>query len=134
MICENLREPNIMNHFLKNKHTHFEPPEKPLLFAKAPSALNGPRDPVILPQSCGQVDWEVELAVVVGREGKRIAPETAFDHIAGYTCFNDVSDRDAQYSDRQYFRGKSIDTGGPSAFSHADRQAFANQLDRLLSH
>ncbi len=91
----------------------FEPPEKPLLFAKAPSALNGPRDPVILPRSCGQVDWEVELALVIGREGKRIRAEDAFDHIAGYTIMNDVSGREAQFGDGQWFRGKSFDTFAP---------------------
>jgi len=92
---------------------HFDAPEKPLLFAKAPSALSGPTDPIVLPRSCGQVDWEVELAVVVGREGKRIAPETAFDYIAGYTVMNDVSGREAQFGDGQWFRGKSFDTFAP---------------------
>ena len=69
---------------------NFDAPEKPLLFAKAPSALTGPSDPIVLPRSCGQVDWEVELAVVVGREGKRIRREDAWDYIAGYTVMNDV--------------------------------------------
>ncbi len=92
---------------------HFEPPNKPLLFAKAPSALNGPRDPVVLPRSCGQVDWEVELAFVIGREGKRVRAEEAFDFIAGYTIMNDVSGREAQFGDGQWFRGKSFDTFAP---------------------
>jgi len=92
---------------------NFDAPEKPLLFAKAPSALNGPSDPIILPRSCGQVDWEVELAVVVGREGKRIRREDAWDYIAGYTIMNDVSGRQAQFGDGQWFRGKSFDTFAP---------------------
>ena len=92
---------------------HFEPPEKPLLFAKAPSALNGPRDPVVLPRSSGQVDWEVELALVIGREGKRIPKDEAFDYIAGYAVMNDVSGREAQFGDGQWFRGKSFDTFAP---------------------
>ncbi|MDJ0804165.1 MAG: fumarylacetoacetate hydrolase family protein [Desulfobacterales bacterium] len=92
---------------------HFEPPAKPLLFAKAPSALNGPRDPVVLPRSCGQVDWEVELALVIGRKGKRIRKQEAFDYIAGYTVMNDVSGREAQFGDGQWFRGKSFDTFAP---------------------
>lgn len=92
---------------------HFEPPTQPLLFAKAPSALNGPYDPVILPRSCGQVDWEVELALVIGREGKRITPAQAWDFIAGYTIMNDVSGREAQFGDGQWFRGKSFDTFAP---------------------
>jgi len=90
-----------------------EAPEKPLLFAKAPSALSGPRDPIILPRSCGQVDWEVELALVVGREGKRISRDRAWDYIAGYTVMNDVSGREAQFGDGQWFRGKSFDTFAP---------------------
>ncbi|HHP7235537.1 MAG TPA: fumarylacetoacetate hydrolase family protein [Desulfobacterales bacterium] len=88
-------------------------PPKPLLFCKAPSALNGPFDPVRLPRSCGQVDWEVELAVVIGREGKRIRPPEAMDYIAGVTIMNDVSGREAQFSDGQWFRGKSFDTFAP---------------------
>jgi 2,4-diketo-3-deoxy-L-fuconate hydrolase len=92
---------------------NFDAPEKPLLFAKAPSALSGPRDPIVLPRSCGQVDWEVELAVVVGREGKRIRRAEAWDYIAGYTVMNDVSGREAQFGDGQWFRGKSFDTFAP---------------------
>jgi len=92
---------------------NFEAPEKPLLFAKAPSALTGPKDPIILPRSCGQVDWEVELALVVGREGKRIPRDRAWDYIAGYTVMNDVSGREAQFGDGQWFRGKSFDTFAP---------------------
>ena len=92
---------------------NFEAPEKPLLFAKAPSALSGPKDPIILPRSCGQVDWEVELALVVGREGKRISRDKAWDYIAGYTVMNDVSGREAQFGDGQWFRGKSFDTFAP---------------------
>jgi len=95
------------------KEGHFESPEKPLLFAKAPSALTGPFDPVVLPQSCGQVDWEVELAVVIGKAGKRIRREDAWAHIAGYTIMNDVSGREAQFGDGQWFRGKSFDTFAP---------------------
>ena len=101
------------NYIEHAREGHFEPPEKPLLFAKATSALNGPCDPVILPQSCGQVDWEVELALVIGRQGKRIRPEAAFDFIAGYTIMNDVSGREAQFGDGQWFRGKSFDTFAP---------------------
>jgi 2,4-didehydro-3-deoxy-L-rhamnonate hydrolase len=92
---------------------NFDAPEKPLLFAKATSALSGPTDPILLPRSCGQVDWEVELAVVIGREGKRIHPENAWDYIAGYTIMNDVSGREAQFGDGQWFRGKSFDTFAP---------------------
>ena len=88
-------------------------PEKPLLFSKATSCLQAHGLPIELPEDLQQVDAEGELAVVIGKPGRAIAIENARDHIAGYTCFNDVSDREAQYSDKQFFRGKSIDTGGP---------------------
>lgn len=92
-----------------------EPPEVPLLFAKAPSCLVGPNDPIVLPEASveDRVDAEAELAVVVGRRARRISPEEALDHVLGFTVFNDVSGRGAQYGDRQWFRGKSFDTFGP---------------------
>jgi 2,4-diketo-3-deoxy-L-fuconate hydrolase len=95
------------------KEGGFEHPETPLIFCKAPNALNGPFDPIVLPESSGQVDWEVELAVIIGKEGKRIRKEDAVDYIAGFTVFNDVSGREAQFSDSQWFRGKSFDTFAP---------------------
>jgi len=92
----------------------FEHPESPLIFCKTPNALNGPYDPILIPSSSGQVDWEVELAVVIGKEGKRIQRRDAFDYVAGYTVMNDVSGREAQFSDSQWFRGKSFDTFAPT--------------------
>lgn len=88
-------------------------PAKPLLFSKAPSCLQRPGGPIELPSELDQVDAEAELAIVIGKPGRAISKEQARDYIAGYMCFNDISDRAAQYSDKQYFRGKSIDTGGP---------------------
>ena len=95
------------------KEGGFDKPESPLLFAKTPNTINGPYDPVILPRCSGQVDWEVELAVVIGQAGKRIPGKKALDYIAGYTVMNDVSGREAQFSDSQWFRGKSFDTFAP---------------------
>lgn len=91
----------------------FDTPAAPLLFAKAPSSLTGPADPILLPESSGQVDWEVELAVVIGKAGKRIDRRDAFLHVAGFTVMNDVSAREAQFGDGQWFRGKSFDTFAP---------------------
>ncbi|MFO7654816.1 MAG: fumarylacetoacetate hydrolase family protein [Candidatus Krumholzibacteriia bacterium] len=88
-------------------------PEQPMLFSKAPSCLQGPYGPIMLDSDLDQVDAEGELALVIGKRGRRIAREDARDHIAGYMCMNDVSDRAAQFADKQFFRGKSIDTGGP---------------------
>ena len=96
------------------KEGGFENPEKPLIFCKTPNALSGPYDPIILPRSSGQVDWEVELAVIIGKEGKRINKTEAFNYVAGFTVMNDVSGREAQFSDSQWFRGKSFDSFAPA--------------------
>jgi 2,4-diketo-3-deoxy-L-fuconate hydrolase len=85
-------------------------PEKPLLFAKAPSALCGAEDDIVLPGEDAQVDYEVELAVVIGRRGRRIAESQAMVYVAGYLVANDVSARRWQKDDGQWFRAKSADT------------------------
>ena len=95
------------------KEGGFEVPAAPLLFCKTSNALNGPYDSVVMPRSSNQIDWEVELAVVIGREGKRISPSQAESYIAGYSVMNDVSGRQAQFADSQWFRGKSFDTFAP---------------------
>jgi 2,4-diketo-3-deoxy-L-fuconate hydrolase len=101
------------NYYEHAKEGGFDNPDKPLLFCKAPSALNGPFDPIVLPRSSGQVDWEVELAVIIGKTCRRISRKDAMDHIAGFTVMNDVSAREAQFGDAQWFRGKSFDTFAP---------------------
>ena len=91
----------------------FDPPESPVVFSKAPNSLNGPHDPIFMPRSSRQVDWEVELAVIIGKRAKRVAAEKAFNYIAGFSVMNDVSGRDAQFGDGQWFRGKSFDSFAP---------------------
>lgn len=88
-------------------------PETPLLFAKAPSALAGDGDVILLPAIEPRVDIEAELAFVIGRRARHVNAADAMDHVAGYMCFNDVSGRLAQYDDKQWFRGKSFDTFAP---------------------
>ncbi len=95
------------------KEGGFDVPSAPLLFCKTPNTLNGPFDPIVMPRSSDQIDWEVELAVVIGKKGKRIPRDQAFDHIAGYCVMNDVSARRAQFAHSQWFRGKSFDTFAP---------------------
>ncbi len=95
------------------KEGGFDRPASPLLFCKTPNTLNGPFDPILMPKSSGQIDWEVELAVVIGRQGKGISRSEALDYVAGYAVMNDVSGREAQFSDSQWFRGKSFDTFAP---------------------
>jgi 2-keto-4-pentenoate hydratase/2-oxohepta-3-ene-1,7-dioic acid hydratase in catechol pathway len=102
-----------INYSEHKEETGFEKPANPLLFCKTPNALNGPYDPIMMPRTSRQVDWEVELAVIIGREGKRIPGHQAFDYIAGFSVMNDVSGRDVQLSETQWFRGKSFDTFAP---------------------
>jgi 2-keto-4-pentenoate hydratase/2-oxohepta-3-ene-1,7-dioic acid hydratase in catechol pathway len=88
-------------------------PPRPMLFSKASTCLQAPGMAIELPEELTQVDAEGELAVIISKPGRSISRDQAAQHIAGYTCFNDVSDREAQYADKQFFRGKSMDTGGP---------------------
>jgi 2-keto-4-pentenoate hydratase/2-oxohepta-3-ene-1,7-dioic acid hydratase in catechol pathway len=85
-------------------------PETPVLFLKPPSAVIGHGDKIIYPASSSRVDYEAELAVVIGKRCKNISAEKAEDVIAGYTCFNDVTARDLQQKDGQWTRAKSFDT------------------------
>ncbi len=88
-------------------------PERPLLFAKWPNTLIGPGEPILLPAITQQVDYEAELAVVIGERASRVPVASALDVVAGYIPFNDVSARDLQFADGQWVRGKSLDTFGP---------------------
>jgi len=92
-----------------------KPPDAPILFGKAASSVIGPDEEIRFdPRITQQVDWEVELAVVIGRRGRDIAAARALDHIFGYTVANDVSARDLQFLDGgQWYRGKSLDTFCP---------------------
>jgi 2-keto-4-pentenoate hydratase/2-oxohepta-3-ene-1,7-dioic acid hydratase in catechol pathway len=88
-------------------------PKAPILFAKFPTTLTGHLRPVRLPLVSEKVDFEAELAVVIGKEGCNIPEAKAYGHVAGYMPLNDVSARDLQYSDGQWVRGKSCDTFAP---------------------
>jgi len=89
-------------------------PERPLLFLKPTSTLAHPGDPIIHPAATSELDYECELAVVIGRTAKNVSEDQALDHVLGYTCANDVSARDWQLRyDKQWARGKSFDTFCP---------------------
>jgi 5-carboxymethyl-2-hydroxymuconate isomerase len=91
-----------------------EPPPAPLVFAKWPSSVVGPGADIRWdPDLTHQVDYEAELAVVIGRRARRVPEAEALDHVLGYTCLNDVSARDIQFGDGQWVRGKSLDTFCP---------------------
>lgn len=88
-------------------------PDRPVLFSKFSSAVIAPGEPVVLPANSQQVDYEAELAVVIGRHAKNVSADRAYDYVLGYTAFNDVTARDFQFADGQWQRGKSCDTFAP---------------------
>jgi 2,4-diketo-3-deoxy-L-fuconate hydrolase len=102
-----------LNYFDHATESKGEPPKAPLLFGKFANTLCGDGDAIVLPEGAGHVDAEAELAVVIGRTASHVAHDDAFEFVAGYTCANDVSARDFQFGDGQWFRGKSIDTFCP---------------------
>jgi len=89
------------------------PPERPMLFAKWATSLIGPGEPIVLPRISSAVDYEAELAVVIGSRVKGVSVDNALEAVRGYLCANDVSARDLQRGDKQYTRGKSLDTFCP---------------------
>lgn len=99
------------------KETNSRIPEYPVLFAKSPSALQNPGDPIQVPTNLrsNEVDFECELAVVIGKSCKNVKREQALDYVLGYTCANDVSARDWQIArgGTQWCRGKTFDTFAP---------------------
>ena len=91
-----------------------EPPPAPLVFSKWPSSVVGHRADIRWdPGLTSQVDYEAELAVVIGQTTRNVSEQDALDHVFGYTCLNDVSARDIQFGDGQWVRGKSLDTFCP---------------------
>ena len=88
-------------------------PEEPLLFMKPSTAVIANKMRIFLPEMSERVDYEGELAVVIGRKCRKVTPEEAPDYILGYSCFNDVTARDLQQKDGQYTRAKSFDTFAP---------------------
>ena len=102
---------NYIDHASESK---MELPKQPLVFTKFNSSITGPFDPIIIPSSVtDQADYEVELAVIIGKRAKNVTKENALDYVFGYTIINDVSARDVQFDDGQWVRGKSLDTFCP---------------------
>ena len=88
-------------------------PKEPLFFAMFASAITGPGDPIVKPAVTEMLDYEAELAVVIGKRGRHVPVDRALDHVAGYTIFNDVSARNFQATDSQWLRVKSFDSFAP---------------------
>jgi 2-keto-4-pentenoate hydratase/2-oxohepta-3-ene-1,7-dioic acid hydratase in catechol pathway len=95
------------------EETKAEIPKHPLLFAKAPTAIIAHEEDIVYPEIVKQLDYEAELAFIIGKTGKKIKKEDALKYVGGYTIMNDVSARDIQFGDGQWFRGKSFDTFAP---------------------
>ena len=103
-----------LNYAPHAKESNMELPKEPILFFKATTALCGPYDEVIIPHGATKVDWEVELAVVIGKRTNNISEKEALSHVAGYSILNDVSERHFQLEQGgQWVKGKSADTFGP---------------------
>ena len=109
-------------------------PEVPTVFAKFPTAAAGPGETVVLPKISAKPDYEAELAVVIGRGGRRIAEADWRKHVFGYACFNDVSARDFQMATSQWMIGKTFDTFAPfgPAIVTADEIEDPHSLDISL--
>jgi 2-keto-4-pentenoate hydratase/2-oxohepta-3-ene-1,7-dioic acid hydratase in catechol pathway len=108
-------------------------PASPVVFTKFPNCISGPFSEIEL--FSDRVDWEVELVVVIGRRGRRIAEADALAHVAGYTVGQDVSDRRMQFADKppQFSLGKSLDGYGPIGPALVTLDAFANPNDLALT-
>jgi len=109
-------------------------PDFPVFFTKSSTSVNGPFDPIDWnPAVTQQVDWEVELGVVIGVGGKNIARADALDHVFGYTVINDVSARDVQARHLQWFKGKSLDTFCPMGPVVVTADEFGNPQTKTVT-
>jgi 2,4-diketo-3-deoxy-L-fuconate hydrolase len=108
-------------------------PAEPILFFKATTALVGPYDALIIPRGSEKTDWEVELAVIIGKRARYVAPDRALDHVAGYALHNDYSERAFQLErGGQWVKGKSADTFAPLGPFLATRDEIADVQDLPL--
>ena len=97
-------------------------PKEPPIFAKWAPSIVDPGEPILRPRGSKQLDWEVELGVVIGRTARYVSKEQALDHVYGYTIVNDASARDFQFLTTQWMAGKIFDTAAPVGPYIADRQ------------
>ena len=102
---------NYASHKEENPDAVF--PDEPVFFSKLPSAVIGPGEPIVIPRPETQTDYEVELALVIGRTARRVRESDALGHVFGFTVLNDVSARDIQFKDNQITLGKGVDTFSP---------------------
>lgn len=123
---------NYADHVAEGSKTLDKPrplPEHPIFFTKPPTAVTGPFDDIVYPRATKRLDYEVELAIIIGKDGKYIPKDEVYDHIAGYTVFNDVSARDLQRQHSQWFKGKSCDTFAPMGPYLVTPDEIGNPMD-----
>jgi len=127
---------NYSEHVQEGRRARGEPPAPlptdPIFFTKAPTCVIGPNDDIIYPRATTRLDYEVELAFVLGKKGKYIPRDKAYEHIVGYTVFNDVTARDLQRKHSQWFRGKSLDTFAPMGPYLVTSDEIADPMDLEL--
>ena len=120
-----------LNYVDHAKELNQELPKEPLMFIKPSTTVVGPYDDVIYPEVSSRVDYEAELAIVIGKKAKNVSVEDVKDFVLGYTVANDVTARDIQFSDGQWTRGKSFDTFcplGPGIVKDLDPNSLAIEL------
>jgi 2-keto-4-pentenoate hydratase/2-oxohepta-3-ene-1,7-dioic acid hydratase in catechol pathway len=128
---------NYMSHLAETSkplNREVKVPDVPIFFTKAPTAVTGPFDAIPWDQAAtDQIDYEAELAVVMGRTGRNIARTIALESVFGYTVINDVSARDLQYSHKQWFKGKSLDGFCPMGPVVVTADEFGDPQDKRIS-
>lgn len=108
------------------EETKMELPKEPLLFAMYSNAITAPHRPIVIPGMSRKIDYEAELAVVIGSRARHVRPDEALQYVAGYTIVNDVSARDLQRADGQWLRAKSFDTFAPMGPCLATRSSLGD--------
>lgn len=124
-----------LNYAKHAEESGMAPPEEPVLFFKASSAITGPFDPIRIPKGSTKTDWEVELALVIGKKASYVSEQEALNHVAGYVLHNDVSERAFQLErSGQWVKGKSCDTFAPLGpfIATTDEIKDPNSLDLWL--
>ncbi len=133
-ICPPVPQPNKIICIGLNYRDHAEEsgmeiPKSPIIFSKFSTCIIGANEPILLPKGSEQVDYEAEMAFVVGKTAKNVSLENAMDYVLGYTNFNDVSARDFQFADGQWTRGKSCDTFAPIGEFIATKEEISDPHD-----
>jgi len=124
-----------LNYAKHAEESGMAPPEEPVLFFKGSSAITGPFDPIRIPKGSTKTDWEVELALVIGKKASYVSEKEALNHVAGYVLHNDVSERAFQLErSGQWVKGKSCDTFAPLGpfIATTDEIKDPNSLDLWL--